>query len=131
MCFVIRCKYLICHHLIDVHLYKFFTCLDINKTCLNQDLTDADGSDMLSKHPKTASKNNNKIETTINNALNTECNGPTGYLLYMLNRPCNLVKFIGMVLEYIYNRLDRHSSEDAIVDILKVMNLVDAICISQ
>ena len=33
--FVIRCKYLICHHLIDVHLYKFFTCLDINKTCLN------------------------------------------------------------------------------------------------
>ena len=33
---VIRCKYLICHHLIDVHLYKFFTCLDINKTCLNQ-----------------------------------------------------------------------------------------------
>ena len=24
------------HHLIDVHLYKFFTCLDINKTCLNQ-----------------------------------------------------------------------------------------------
>ena len=36
MCFVIRCKYLICHHLIDVHLYKFFTCLDINKTCLNQ-----------------------------------------------------------------------------------------------
>ena len=35
MCFVIRCKYLICHHLIDVHLYKFFTCLDINKTCLN------------------------------------------------------------------------------------------------
>ena len=36
VCFVIRCKYLICHHLIDVHLYKFFTCLDINKTCLNQ-----------------------------------------------------------------------------------------------
>ena len=28
--FVIHCKYLICHHLIDVHLYKFFTCLDIN-----------------------------------------------------------------------------------------------------
>ena len=25
VCFVIRCKYLICHHLIDVHLYKFFT----------------------------------------------------------------------------------------------------------
>ena len=36
VCFVIRCKYLTCHHLIDVHLYKFFTCLDINKTCLNQ-----------------------------------------------------------------------------------------------
>ena len=35
VCFVIRSKYLICHHLIDVHLYKFFTCLDINKTCLN------------------------------------------------------------------------------------------------
>ena len=25
----------ICHHLIHVHLYKFFTCLDINKMCLN------------------------------------------------------------------------------------------------
>ena len=31
MCvFVIHCKYPICHHLIDVHLYKFFTCLGIN-----------------------------------------------------------------------------------------------------
>ena len=33
--FIIHCKYPICHHLIDVHLYKFFTCLDINKICLN------------------------------------------------------------------------------------------------
>ena len=34
--FTIHCKYSIkfCH-LIDVHLYKFFTCLDINKICLN------------------------------------------------------------------------------------------------
>ena len=40
MCFVIRCKYLICHDLIDVHLYKFFTCLDINKTCLNHEFQD-------------------------------------------------------------------------------------------
>ena len=34
--FVIHCKYPICHHLIDVHLYKYFTCLGITKTCLNQ-----------------------------------------------------------------------------------------------
>ena len=25
------------HHLIDVHLYKCFSCLDINKKCLNHD----------------------------------------------------------------------------------------------
>ena len=32
MClFTIHCKYSISHLLIDVHLYKFFTCLDINK----------------------------------------------------------------------------------------------------
>ena len=24
-----------CHHLIDIHLYKFFTCLGVNKICLN------------------------------------------------------------------------------------------------
>ena len=30
------CIYLTCHHLIDVHFHKFFTCLDINKICLNQ-----------------------------------------------------------------------------------------------
>ena len=35
---LIKTQNLICHHLIDVHLYKFFTCLDINKTCLNQNL---------------------------------------------------------------------------------------------
>ena len=33
--FIIHCKYPIYHHLIDVHLYKFFTCLDINKGCLS------------------------------------------------------------------------------------------------
>ena len=33
--FTIHCKYSICHFLIDVHLYKFFTCLDINKIRLN------------------------------------------------------------------------------------------------
>ena len=27
-----------CHHLIDIHLYKFFTCLGVNKICLNQTL---------------------------------------------------------------------------------------------
>ena len=32
--FTIHCKYSISHLLIDVHLYKFFTCLDINKICL-------------------------------------------------------------------------------------------------
>ena len=32
--FSIHCKYSISHRLIDVHLYKFFTCLDINKICL-------------------------------------------------------------------------------------------------
>ena len=30
-CLSFHCKYPICHHLIDVHLYKFFTCLNINK----------------------------------------------------------------------------------------------------
>ena len=34
--FTIHCKYSISHLLIDVHLYKFFTCLDINKICLKQ-----------------------------------------------------------------------------------------------
>ena len=29
--FIIHCKCSICHHFIGVHLYKFFTCLDINK----------------------------------------------------------------------------------------------------
>ena len=33
--FTIHCKYSICHLLSDVHLYKFFTFLDINKICLN------------------------------------------------------------------------------------------------
>ena len=32
--FTIHCEYSISHLLIDVHLYKFFTCLDINKICL-------------------------------------------------------------------------------------------------
>ena len=32
--FTIHCKYSISHLLIDVHLYKLFTCLDINKICL-------------------------------------------------------------------------------------------------
>ena len=31
----IHCKYPICYHLIDVYLYKFFTCLDISNICLN------------------------------------------------------------------------------------------------
>ena len=34
--FTIHCKYSICHLLIDVHLYKFFTCLDINIIRLKQ-----------------------------------------------------------------------------------------------
>ena len=34
--FSIHCQYPFCH-LIDVHLYKFFTCLDINKICLHQE----------------------------------------------------------------------------------------------
>ena len=34
--FSIHCKYSISHLLIDVHLYKFFTCSDINKICLKQ-----------------------------------------------------------------------------------------------
>ena len=34
--FTIHCKYPNCHLLIDVHLYKFFTCLDINKIRLSQ-----------------------------------------------------------------------------------------------
>ena len=25
-----------CHHLIDIHLYKFFSCLGVNKMCLNR-----------------------------------------------------------------------------------------------
>ena len=33
--FVIHCKYPICRLLMDVHLYQFFTCLGINKICLN------------------------------------------------------------------------------------------------
>ena len=36
--FFIHCKYSISHLLIDVHLYKFFTCLDINKICLKHKL---------------------------------------------------------------------------------------------
>ena len=34
--FTIYCRYPICYLLIDVHLYKFFTCLDINKIRVNQ-----------------------------------------------------------------------------------------------
>ena len=34
--FGIHCKYRIYYYLIGVHLYKFYTCLGINKTRLNQ-----------------------------------------------------------------------------------------------
>ena len=34
--FVIHYKHPVYHHLIGVHLYKLFTCIGINKTCLNQ-----------------------------------------------------------------------------------------------
>ena len=33
--FTIHCKYPVCHLLIDVHLYKFFTCFDIKKISNN------------------------------------------------------------------------------------------------
>ena len=36
MCSSFIVNFSFCHHLIDIHLYKFFTCLGVNKICLNQ-----------------------------------------------------------------------------------------------
>ena len=37
MCSLFIVNFSFCHHLIDIHLYKFFTCLGVNKICLNHE----------------------------------------------------------------------------------------------
>ena len=41
---IVRVHQSICHHLVDVDLYMFFTCLNVNKICLNHHCIPQNGS---------------------------------------------------------------------------------------